>query len=77
VKNVVADEESARRFTDLINRYILMAGLNDVALQGMFLGTTGRISGLTSASPQESVALIATYNRGDFEEAPHRRFLCC
>lgn len=76
VKNVVAVKESApdpRRFTDLINRYgdrfILMAGLDDVALEGMFLGATGWVSGLTSAFPKESVALIAAYNRGDFEEA--------
>ena len=76
VKNVVAVKESApdpRRFTDLINRYgdryILMAGLDDVALEGMFLGATGWVSGLTSAFPQESVALVAAFQRGDFEEA--------
>lgn len=76
VSNVVALKESApdpRRFTDLINRYgeryTLMAGLDDVALEGMFLGATGWVSGLTSAFPQESVALVAAFRRGDFEEA--------
>ncbi len=76
VKNVVAIKESApdpRRFTDLLNRYgdryILMAGLDDVALEGLFLGATGWVSGLTSAFPQESVALVAAVDRGDWGEA--------
>ena len=76
VKNVVAVKESApdpRRFTDLINRYgdryILMAGLDDVALEGLLLGATGWVSGLTSAFPQESVALVKAVDRGDWEEA--------
>jgi 4-hydroxy-tetrahydrodipicolinate synthase len=74
--NVVAVKESApdtRRFTDLRNefgeRYILMAGLDDVALEGMLLGAAGWISGLTSAFPQESVGLVAALERGDLEEA--------
>lgn len=76
IPNVVAIKESApdsRRFTDVINRYgdrfTLMAGLDDVALEGLLLGATGWISGLTSAFPRESVALIDAYERGDIEEA--------
>lgn len=76
VPNIVAVKESApdpRRFTDLINRYgdryILMAGLDDVALEGLMLGATGWVSGLTSAFPQESVALVKAVDRGDWEEA--------
>lgn len=76
VDNVVAVKESApdpRRFTDLINRYgeryVLMAGLDDVALEGLFLGATGWISGLTSAFPTESVALVKAFNQGDYEQA--------
>lgn len=76
VSNVVAIKESApdpRRFTDLLNRYgdryVLMAGLDDVALEGLFLGATGWVSGLTSAFPQESVALVAAVTRGDWDEA--------
>lgn len=76
VENIVAIKESApdpRRFTDLINRYgdrfVLMAGLDDVALEGLMLGASGWVSGLTSAFPRESVALIAAANRGDWEEA--------
>ncbi|WP_447761161.1 dihydrodipicolinate synthase family protein [Sphingopyxis panaciterrae] len=76
VKNIVAIKESApdtRRFTDLItrfgDRYTVMAGLDDVALEGLMLGASGWVSGLTSAFPQESVALVAAFDRGDIEEA--------
>lgn len=73
---VVAVKESApdpRRFTDLINRYgerfSVMAGLDDVALEGLFLGATGWVSGLTSAFPRESVMLIEAVRRGDWVTA--------
>jgi 4-hydroxy-tetrahydrodipicolinate synthase len=73
---IVAVKESApdtRRFTDLARafgeRFILMAGLDDVALEGLLLGARGWVSGLTSAFPQESVALVAAVDRGDLEEA--------
>jgi 4-hydroxy-tetrahydrodipicolinate synthase len=76
IPNIVAVKESApdpRRFTDLINefgdRFVLMAGLDDVALEGMILGAHGWVSGLTSAFPQESVALIKALQMGDIAEA--------
>lgn len=76
VLNIVAIKESApdpRRFTDLINRfgdrYTVMAGLDDVALEGLMLGASGWVSGLTSAFPRESVALVAAQRRGDYAEA--------
>nr|WP_218625070.1 dihydrodipicolinate synthase family protein [Sphingomonas sp. dw_22] len=76
VENIVAVKESApdpRRFTDVINRfgdrYIVMAGLDDIALEGMLLGASGWVSGLTSAFPQESVALIKAVEAGDWIEA--------
>ena len=66
VTNIVAIKESApdsRRFTDVINaigdELILFAGLDDIALEGLFLGAAGWISGLTNAFPEESVALVA------------------
>lgn len=74
--NIVAVKESApdpRRFTDLINRFgdrfSVMAGLDDVALEGLMLGASGWVSGLTSAFPHESVALVAAAYRGDWIEA--------
>jgi 1-pyrroline-4-hydroxy-2-carboxylate deaminase len=76
VPTIVAVKESApdtRRFTDLINafgdRYVLMAGLDDVALEGLMLGAQGWVSGLTNAFPAESIALYDAFRRGDLEGA--------
>jgi len=76
VATIVAVKESApdtRRFTDIANacgdRYITMAGLDDVALEGLLLGARGWVSGLTSAFPRESVALVAAVERLDLDEA--------
>ena len=76
VPTIVAIKESApdtRRITDVINafgdRYVVMAGLDDVALEGLVLGARGWVSGLTSAFPPESVALVAAVARGDLDLA--------
>jgi 4-hydroxy-tetrahydrodipicolinate synthase len=76
VPNIVAIKESApdpRRFTDIANRfgdrYAMLAGLDDVALEAFLLGATGWVSGLTSAFPRESVAMVAAAQRGDWTEA--------
>lgn len=76
LSNVVALKESApdtRRFTDLLNefgdRYVLFAGLDDVALEGLMLGARGWVSGLTNAFPKESLALWDAFKRGDMTKA--------
>jgi 4-hydroxy-tetrahydrodipicolinate synthase len=76
IPNIVAIKESApdpRRFTDIANRlgerYTLLAGLDDVALEAFLLGASGWVSGLTSAFPRESVAMVAAARRGDWAEA--------
>lgn len=76
VPNIVAIKESApdtRRFTDLRNRFgsrfTVMAGLDDVALEGLLLGASGWVSGLTSAFPRESVRLVAALGEGKLDEA--------
>ncbi|WP_448661973.1 dihydrodipicolinate synthase family protein [Sphingomonas sp. CJ20] len=76
VQNIVAVKESApdtRRFTDIRNRFgdrfVLFAGLDDVALEGLFLGAQGWVSGLTNAFPKESVELVAAFERGDYAKA--------
>ena len=76
IPNIVALKESApdpRRITDIVNafgdRYVLMAGLDDVALEALLLGASGWVSGLTSAFPRESVALMRAAQRGDWVEA--------
>jgi 4-hydroxy-tetrahydrodipicolinate synthase len=74
--NIVAVKESApdpRRFTDLINafgdRFVLFAGLDDIALEGLTLGAKGWVSGLTNAFPAESLALVDAIRRGDLKRA--------
>ncbi|MBP6012838.1 MAG: dihydrodipicolinate synthase family protein [Alphaproteobacteria bacterium] len=74
--NVVCIKESApdtRRFTDIFNalgdRYVVFAGLDDVALEGAILGARGWVSGLTNAFPKESLALWHAATTGDLETA--------
>lgn len=76
VPNIVAIKESAedsRRFTDMFNafgdRYVIFAGLDDLALEGLVLGASGWISGLTNVFPQESVALYEAVRAGDLDRA--------
>ena len=76
VKNIVALKESApdpRRFTDLRNalggRYVFFAGLDDVALEALYLGAQGWVSGLTNAFPRESVGMVAALLAGDHARA--------
>ncbi len=76
VPNIVAIKESApdsRRFTDLINafgdRFVLFAGLDDVAFEGLTLGARGWVSGLTNAFPAESLALYEALKQSDLERA--------
>ena len=76
IPNIVCLKESApdtRRFTDLYNalgdRFILFAGLDDVALEGLVLGAKGWVSGLTNAFPKESLALYEATIAGDLETA--------
>lgn len=76
IPNIVAVKESTadtRRFTDLKNtfgtRFTLMAGLDDVSLEGLVLGATGWVSGLTSAFPKESVAIVKALKEGRINDA--------
>jgi dihydrodipicolinate synthase/N-acetylneuraminate lyase len=74
--NIVAIKESApdpRRFTDLFNtfaeRFVLFAGLDDVAFEGLCLGARGWVSGLTNAFPRESLLFYEALRAGDLERA--------
>jgi 4-hydroxy-tetrahydrodipicolinate synthase len=76
VPTIVAIKESApdsRRFTDIINvfgeRFVLFAGLDDIAFEGLTLGAKGWVSGLTNAFPAESLRLYAALRNGELEQA--------
>ena len=76
VENIVVIKEASgdvRRITDLFNalndRFLIFAGLDDVALESFMLGCTGWISGLVDAFPQENRALWDAAMSGDYERA--------
>ena len=75
-KNIVAIKESTtdtRRLTELQtrfgDRFTILCGVDDIALESILLGATGWISGLTNVFPQESVALMKLAQAGRIEEA--------
>jgi len=74
--NIVAVKESTtdtRRLTELQarfgDRFTILCGVDDIALESILLGATGWISGLTNVFPQESVALMKLAQAGRIEEA--------
>jgi len=74
--NLVAIKESSgdvRRITDIINtvgdRYILFAGVDDLALECVFLGATGWIAGIGLAFPEENQYLWDLAMAGKWQEA--------
>jgi 4-hydroxy-tetrahydrodipicolinate synthase len=76
VPNIVSIKESApdsRRYTDIYNavgeRFVLFAGLDDIAFEGLCLGASGWVSGLTNAFPAESLMLYEALKAGDLQRA--------
>jgi dihydrodipicolinate synthase/N-acetylneuraminate lyase len=76
VPNIVSIKESSpdsRRFTDIINafgdRFVLFAGLDDIAFEGLTLGAKGWVSGLTNVFPAESLLLYEALLVGDLDRA--------
>ena len=74
--NIVAVKESApdsRRFTDIFNafgdRFVVFAGLDDLAFEGLCLGARGWVSGLTNAFPRQSLRLYEALITGDLVKA--------
>jgi 1-pyrroline-4-hydroxy-2-carboxylate deaminase len=74
--NIVAVKESApdsRRFTDIFNafgdRFVVFAGLDDLAFEGLCLGAKGWVSGLSNAFPRQSLLLHEALTTGDLRKA--------
>jgi len=65
--------ENVRRITDLRNvcgdRYLLFAGVDDLALESAMLGAIGWVSGLVNAFPAENRLLWDLATAGRYEEA--------
>ncbi len=75
-ENIVAIKESCgdvRRITDLINatgdRYVIFAGVDDLALECAMLGATGWIAGIGLAFPKENQRLWDLAMAGKYDEA--------
>jgi 4-hydroxy-tetrahydrodipicolinate synthase len=75
-KNLVAIKESSgdvRRITDIINavgdRYVLFAGVDDLAMECALLGATGWIAGIGLAFPEENQRLWDLMMAGEWEKA--------
>ena len=62
-----------RRFTDLYNmvgdRFVLFAGLDDVAVESIMVGAVGWVSGLSNAFPREGETLFRLARAGRYAEA--------
>lgn len=76
VPNIVAIKESSddvRRVTDIMNRfgdrYLIFAGVDNLALESFAMGSVGWIAGLVNAFPTETVAIYQLASAGRFEEA--------
>ncbi|RYG24462.1 dihydrodipicolinate synthase family protein [bacterium] len=74
--NFVAIKESSgdvRRITDIINkvgdRYVIFAGVDDLALECAMLGATGWIAGIGLAFPKENQRLWDLMMAGKWDEA--------
>ena len=75
-ENLVAIKESSgdvRRITDIINavgeRYVLFAGVDDLALECAMLGATGWIAGIGLAFPAENQRLWELMLAGEWTKA--------
>jgi 4-hydroxy-tetrahydrodipicolinate synthase len=70
---VKESSENVRRITDLKNvckdRYLLFAGVDDLALESAMLGAIGWVSGLVNAFPAENRALWDLAVAGKYEQA--------
>ena len=75
-ENLVAIKESSgdvRRITDIINlvgdRYALFTGVDDLALESVFLGAVGWIAGIGLAFPAENQRMWDLATAGEWDKA--------
>lgn len=65
--------DNVRRITDIINtvgdRYVIMSGVDDLALESILLGAAGWVSGLVNAFPAENMLLWELATTGRWKEA--------
>ncbi|WP_136162509.1 dihydrodipicolinate synthase family protein [Sphingomonas flavalba] len=70
VKESSADTRRINKIIDLVgDRYKLLIGVDDLALESMVLGCVGWIAGLVVAFPRETVAIYRLVREGRITEA--------
>jgi len=76
IDNVVSVKEASgdpRRITDLYNefgdRFLILAGMDDLAFESIALGAKGWISGIVAAFPKEDHAIWDLMQEGRYKEA--------
>jgi len=65
--------DDVRRITEIINltgaRYQVFTGVDNLALESLFMGAVGWVAGLVVAFPRETVAIWQYYRQGRYQEA--------
>jgi 4-hydroxy-tetrahydrodipicolinate synthase len=65
--------DDVRRITDIYNRtgdrYQIFSGVDDLALESLFMGAVGWVAGLVNAFPEETVAIYELAQAGKVEQA--------
>lgn len=70
IKESSADTRRINQIIDLVgDRYELMIGVDDLALESLILGCSGWIAGLVVAFPRETVAIYELVMAGRIQEA--------
>ena len=76
IPNIAAIKESSREITYLTrlkivfgDRFRILSGVDNLALESLLLGADGWVAGLVCAFPQETVAIYKLANAGRIQEA--------
>ncbi|MEO0728756.1 MAG: dihydrodipicolinate synthase family protein [Pseudomonadota bacterium] len=71
--SIKESSDDVRRITDIINltgdRYQILTGVDNLALESFAMGATGWVAGLVAAFPRETVAIWQLHCAGRHEEA--------
>ena len=71
--SIKESSDDVRRITEIINlnggRYQVFTGVDNLALESLFMGAVGWVAGLVVAFPRETVAIWQFYRQGRYQEA--------
>lgn len=71
--SIKESSDDVRRITEIINltgdRYQVFTGVDNLALESLFMGAVGWVAGLVVAFPRETVAIWRHYREGRYQDA--------